>query len=131
MANDHTEINAQIARLRALSELPDRVVPKVAAAVREELEAQIGRGETPDGEPWKLTAEGKRPLRNAAAALSVGASGRTVVARLEGHHARHDLGAVRGKVRRQILPREGIPDGIARAIDRVVTAEFARTMGAA
>jgi hypothetical protein len=130
VANSHAELNAQIARLRELPGLVGRIAPDVAEALEDELVAQAGRQEGPDGKPWPKTESGKPALEHMRAHLRVRAVGTTVVARLEGHYALHDLGAGRGGVRRRTLPSSGIPDPVARAIDRIATAEFAATMGA-
>ena len=109
-----------IGRLRDLEDLPEVVAPEVADAVRDELEKQVARGVGPDGRPWKLTRDGRRPLRGAAKATSIKAIGSVVVMDLGGPEARHNLGAVRGKVRRPVLPTRRIPDPMVRAIRRVV-----------
>ena len=131
MAHDGSiALNAQIAKLRRLGPaLTKGGAPAVALAVRGELAAQIAAGTGPDGRAWKPTKAGTPPLRNAAAALTVRAVGTVVVATLSGVEARHHLGAVKGKVKREILPTGKIPDPVTRAITRVVTAEFEAIMG--
>lgn len=131
MADGRAALRAQIARLRKLSGLTKDVAPKVARAVERELRAQIAAGKGPDGKPWKRRQDGGQPLRNAAAALSVRAVGDVIVVRLDGVEARHHLGAVRGGVRRQIIPTGSMPDALTRAIEEVVTREFRSIMGAA
>lgn len=130
MANDLAKLDAHIARIKALPGMVGRVAPAVGQALETELTRQIARGVGPDGTPWPKTKEGEQPLRHAARALRVRAVGTTVVASLEGHHARHHLGAVKGGVRRPILPSSTIPAPAVKAIDEVVTAEFKKTMGA-
>ena len=130
MASGHAELAAHLQRLRALPTLAERAAPEVAEALEEEMARQISRGEGPSGEKWKRTQQGELPLQGAAANLRIRPIGTTVVMRLEGHHARHHLGAVKGKVIRRILPTGGIPDPMTKAIKTVVTREFRRTMGA-
>lgn len=131
MADGRALLRAQIARLRKLEGLTKDVAPKVARAVERELRAQIAAGKGPDGKPWKPRQDGGQPLRNAASALSVRAVGDVIVVRLDGVEARHHLGAVRGGVRRQIIPTGSMPDAVSRAIEQVVTREFRAVMGAA
>ncbi len=129
MADGSVALRKWIARLRELGKLAANSASDVAKAIKTEQLAQIARGEGPDGRPWKLTQKGERPLANAGRALTVRVVGTVIVLRLMGHHARHHLGAVKGKTRRQILPTGKIPDPVIRAIARVVTGEFHRTMG--
>lgn len=129
MADGRAQLRAQVARLRALESLPRRAAPLVARELEEELRGQIAKGVGPDGTPWELTKDGRRALPNAGRDLRVSAVGDVVVASLTGHIARHHLGAVRGGVRRQILPTNALPNAMARAIAAVVEHEFARTMG--
>ena len=116
-------------RLRELGDIAEDVAPDVAGAVEDELAKQIERGVGPDGRAWALTRDGRKPLRNAASALTVRAIGTVIVTQLGGPEARHHLGAVRGKVRRAILPTRRIPDPMVRAIRRVIEQRFERTMG--
>lgn len=119
----------QIARLRRLPTLVHTAAPTVARVVEQEITAQIARGVGPDGRPWAPTQDGQQPLRNAAKALRVSSVGNAVVATLTGVEARHHLGAVRGSVKREILPTGRIPDPITRSIRTVVDAEFHKIMG--
>jgi len=124
------ELDRMIECLRTLGPaLTTEAAPAVAKAVERELDAQISRAVGPDGRPWKATQDGRTPLRNAAKALSVRAIGDVVVATLEGAEARHHLGAVKGGVKRQILPTGKIPDPVTRAIKTVLTTAFQRKTG--
>jgi hypothetical protein len=122
-------LQAQIDRIRALAELPKVVAPEVATELRGQLERQIAAGQGPDGEPWQLTAEGRVPLRNAAAALTVRAVGSAVVARLVGPTALHHLGAAAGRIRRRILPTRQLPHRMTEAIREVVARRFRELTG--
>jgi hypothetical protein len=130
VANSHAALDAHIRKLRALGQLSARAAPKVATALEHELLANVERGVGPDGKPWPPTEDGHLPLQGAGDSLSVRAVGTVVVARLTGIHAMHHRGAVRGGVRRPILPSGKIPEPVAKAIDRVVDEEFKRIMGA-
>ncbi len=122
----------QIARLRALpKELLEQAARDIAPELERELRAQIARGVGPDGKPWPPTQAGDQALPNAARALSVRATGTVVLARLDGVHALHHLGRVRGGVRRQILPTGALPDPFSRAIKRVLELRFASATGGA
>ncbi len=129
MADGATVLRQQIARLRKLGNLTRDAAPAVAQAVKSESTRQVARGVGPDGQPWALTKTGERPLQAAANAITVAVVGTTVILRLTGHHARHHFGAVKGKIKRLILPTAEIPDPFIRAITRVLTGEFHKIMG--
>lgn len=126
MSNDaaFAALNAQIRRLQKLPGAGERYAPDVARAVHVESTKTIAAGQTPDGTPWKPTKEGKRPLQNAAGALTTFAIGNVVIAKLTGPEALHNMGAVKGKIRRQILPSAQIPGQITEAIRKVVEANL-------
>jgi len=128
LADGFAALDRQIRRIRELGQLAEESAPAVAAAVKKEVTAQIARGVGPDGKPWKPTKSGEKPLQNAGKALTVRAVGPVVVLRLTGYHARHHLGAVKGGVRRPILPTRRIPDPVTRAIKTVVTRQFRKVM---
>lgn len=113
-------LDAQIRRLRAVEGLAAAVAPEVAQALKAELDAQIARGQGPDGTPWPKRADGGQPLRNAAESTTVVAVGSVIVARVTGRHAFHHRGQTRGNVVRQILPSRRIPEPFTRAIKKVL-----------
>lgn len=127
---NHAALDAHIARIRQLGELAKNAAPQVASALEREIGAQVAAGADPTGKAWPKTQAGTAPLRGAAKAVRVRAIGSVVVETVEGHHALHHQGRARGGVRRQILPTSGIPAPVERAITKVVTGEFRRTMGA-
>lgn len=125
----HAALTKQIERLQRLPELARRAAPAVATTLKAEVLAQVARQQGPDGRAWPKTQAGKPALQGLARSLSARAVGTVVLLRLVGIHARHHLGAVRGKVKRPVLPTNRIPDPAVRAIDTVVTKEFRQTMG--
>lgn len=132
MADGHTILRQQIARLRELPEaLTSGVTTEVAREVKRELVEQIARGVGPDGKAWKPTQAGEQALPDAARDITVDARGSVVVVTLDGVHARHHYGAVRGKVRRPILPLRTLPGAFSRAIEAVIARRFTKTMGGA
>jgi len=133
MARDgRAALDLQIARLRALPlALTRDAAPAVARAVEAEIRAQLARGEGPGGKPWPMRkVDGGRPLRHAADAVTVTSVGDVIIVRLSGVEVRHHLGAVRGGVRRPIIPTGSLPDPLASAIETIVAEKFAQHMGA-
>jgi len=114
------ELDAALAKVRALPNLVRDVVPAAAEALDAELRANIAAGRGPDGEAWQLTQAGKQPLQHAGKALTVLPSGGVVVARVTGPEALHHLGGARGGIARRILPSRGVPAGVQRALQAVV-----------
>ena len=129
MADGFAQLDAMIARVRALPAIAERAAPAVADAVREELQRTIAAGESADGKPWAPKADGGKPLANAAAALGVVAVGKVVIIRLRGPEARHHLGWAKGGKQRPIIPIDQIPPAMARRITGVLAAEFKKTIG--
>jgi hypothetical protein len=131
VADGRAVLEAQIRRLNELPGMVREAVPEVRDEVRAELLAQADRGETPEGTPWKPTQSGGKALRNASKHLEVTARGTVVIATLTGHYARHDLGAVKGKVKRKIMPSARMPQPVAEAIRKVYERRFRERMGGA
>lgn len=128
-ADGHAALDAQIRRLRELENLVPDAAPAVANTLDKEIRHQIARGVGPDGQRWKPTKKGERPLQNAAKALTVRPVGNVVLATLEGPEALHHLGRARGGVRREILPTGKIPEPMTKAITKVIEERFTKTMG--
>lgn len=128
MADDYATLDAFIARVRELPELGRRAAPDVADACKLELHRQIAAGVDPDARAWQLTADGRKPLATAAAALTVGSQGATVIMRLRGHIARHHRGRAKGGIERRILPTTGIPTPMADRIREVLVRHFEQVM---
>jgi hypothetical protein len=128
VAEGAAELQRWIAKLHDLEQLPQRVAPLVAKALEQELLHNVARGVGPDGVAWPRTKDGHLPLQHTGRELTVRAVGTSIVARLVGVHALHHRGAVRGGVRRPILPSSALPEPMVRAIRNVITAALARTM---
>jgi hypothetical protein len=130
MAEGLDALTLHVARIRRLSTLAERAAPRVADELRDQLLEQVEGQIGPDGKPWAPTRSGRPALRGVSRSLSVRAVGRVVIAELEGIHARHHRGAVRGGVRRPVLPPGGtIPPRLESAVERILAEEFAKTMG--
>ncbi len=130
MADGAAALDAHIARIRQLPGLVKRAAPEVRDVLERELRLTIAAGRSPSGVAWKPRADGSQALQNAASALAVTVVGTVVIARLTGVEVRHHLGAVKGGIRRQILPSGGIPAPVSKGIHVALTREFRRTMGA-
>jgi hypothetical protein len=122
-------LDEQIRRLRSVQGLAKDAAPFVADALKEEIDAQIARGQGPDGRPWVRTDEGRAPLKNAAKAVTVKALGATIVARVEGPEAYHHRGQTRGNIVRPIIPTGRLTAPFTRAIKRVLAERYASLMG--
>lgn len=115
--------------LRQLSQLGadmGEVSADVGRAVDVELRSQIASGLDPNGKPWPRLQDGGQPLTGIGSYLRVAVVPGAVVARLTGLGAMHHQGAVRGGVRRQILPDAGtVPAPVAQAVRVVLDRRFA------
>lgn len=133
MADPNAALQARIAAIRELGQLPRIMAPKAAKEIKRELSASIARGESPDGSKLKLTAKGMVPLRNAAKAIEVSARGTIILTRIDGPEARHHIGAVKGgkdgSLVRRLIPTGGVPDLVINALDTVAIEEANRIMG--
>lgn len=128
MASKHADISTMVKQLRELDgKVAEQVAPEIARVVRAELERSIAAGTDPYGVAWKKTQQGATPLRNAMQAVTVATVDGNVFVRVGGIEARHHLGAVRGKVKRRIIPsKKLLPASWALAIKRVVDTWFQR-----
>lgn len=121
-------LDAQIGRVQSLPlELP-RVAQLAALEVRRIIAANIANGRAPDGTPWPATQDGRPALRDAMRSIDVRAVGSSIVISVDGVEARHHLGAVKGGVRRELIPSNRIPGPVADALARVVEQVLAQHM---
>ena len=135
MADGSVAMAEMIRRLRECGGMTERMAPVVAVAAKREVVRTASAQERPDGKRWQPGEGGKPVLQGVYRELQATAIGTRVVLRLDGHYARHHVGAVRGgkkgSLRRQILPTETMPAPMTRAIERVAEDEFKKTMGGA
>lgn len=128
MARDNgqafAEMQGWIEKLNQLGDLPTEVAKDVAPVLDAKIKANIAAGVDPGGKPWPLTKDGRKPLTNAGAALTVRAISSVVQAKLVGHVALHHLGAAKGNIRRQILPSSGLPQPMTAAVKTIATKRF-------
>lgn len=116
MADGFAQLDGMIGRLKAVGEIPSRAAPAVARVVKSEILGNVAKGVDPYGRAWQPTQDGHLPLQGTSKELTVIPSGATVVARLEGVHARHHSGEVRGGIARPILPTGRLPASMGEAI---------------
>lgn len=121
-------IQDMIRRLHNAGRIATDGVDDAATKFGDELRAQLTAGRSPDGEAWKATKSGGRPLKGAAAAVQVRGVGSVILARIGGHHVYHHFGTARVP-RRSILPRTGLPETLADAIRAGLTDYFRREVG--
>lgn len=126
-----TVLKSWTERIGNLGTMVESARPKLVRALEKVIADQVARGEDPTGKAWQKTKQGAQPLTRAARAVDVRASGNVITASISGHHARHHLGAVKGKIKRRILPSKKLPNPYAKAVRRVLVAEFNRIMGGA
>lgn len=105
-------------------------MPALSAAVRAEVERTITAGTTAYGEQWQATKKGERPLRKAAAAVTVTPVNKTIYITLSGPEARHHLGRVKGKIKRGIIPERGLPSAMANSMRAVLERAFSDAVAA-
>jgi hypothetical protein len=123
------DLQDMIDRVSRLPSLAREVAPEVAEAVEGVLERQIKAGTDPYGKAWPAKKKGDgKPLENAGRALFVGAVGTRVICTVKGPEGRHSKGIAKGGVRRQILPDQGIPPAMARAVKPVLVDKFGEIM---
>lgn len=117
-----TEINAMIRRLRALPRVVEEALPEAAPELEKVIAGNIAAQRGPDGAAWPPPKDGdtKDVLRNAMKSVTVRAIGRVLLARVGGIEAKHHLGAVKGRVRRPILPSGKAPQPMIEALKRVI-----------
>lgn len=117
-------LDALIERVRALRTLPSAVARRAAPKIKAAIDAQIARGQAPDGTTWKPTKKGEKPLRNAAKAVDVTSSNSKVIVTLTGPEVFHNSGTGKDP-KRQILPRNGeVPEHYARAVHEAIDEEW-------
>lgn len=122
----HLQLSKWADNLEKFKGVAEKLAPLIAEAIRDELQKSIAAGTDPYGKPWKLTKDGRVPLRAAFKHVRVVAFGRQVFVRIDDEvHVRHHLGAVHGKAKRRIIPsKKQLPDTWRVAIERVCNEWF-------
>jgi hypothetical protein len=121
------ELNDMIRRLNSIEGAVRGAMLDVEAACKKQLEQSISAGTSPDGEAWALRKDTQaRPLQNALEHVNFATLDNTVIVRLRGVDAAHHRGGTRGRVKRQVIPVDRIPDTWQAAIRRVLVEHFER-----
>lgn len=117
-----TELNAMIRRLRALPRVVEEALPEAATELEKVIAGNIAAQRGPDGKAWEKPKdpETKDVLRNAMKSVTVRAIGRVLLARVVGVEAKHHLGIVKGRVKREIIPTGRAPQPMIEALRRVI-----------
>jgi hypothetical protein len=120
MADGTITLQRWIAKIRELGTVPEDAAPEVAKELEAEIQANIAAGRGPDGEPWKLTAAGDRPLKRAGAQVRVRVMGSTILVTLTGPEVRHHRGTARGRITRRVIPTGQLNGPALAAVKRVI-----------
>lgn len=106
-------LEAMIASMRALEQ--GMTAAEVAPDVDAYMRGKMAAGQTPEGQDWQKTKDGRTPLRGAAKDYEQRVSGNAIVMLVKGRHAFHHFGAQGQPVRRQ-LPEGALPARLGDAI---------------
>lgn len=125
------ELAANLRRLDAVGvEIAEASKAEVLAIARETTAA----GQSPDGEAWIPTKDGRRPLKGAAAAITAVVSGTSkavLTLVLSGFYVFHHHARGKRVPRRPMLfnPADGVPPKMAAVIEKNAQRIVARTLG--
>lgn len=129
MAKGAVQLRTHIAKIRDLKNLGRDSIKAIKKEIGKSIEAQVAAQTEPDGKPWKPRKVGSGAvLSRAANQAKIASRGNVIAVTLTGHYARHQLGAVRGKVKRRIIPSKKLPDPYSDAIRKALGREFKRVM---
>lgn len=132
-AQMHVFLGDKIERLKLTTNLTDEGAGEVAKLFRRELDKTLAAQSAPDGTPWEPRKSGSGDdalLKNARAAVKIGAIGSTIIIRLTGRpYVLHHLGFSRGRVRRQIIPRGRLPEKWRALVGKTLSDKFVATWG--
>lgn len=108
-------LDRMIATVRGVGEGPE-YAQATARATEAWLRSQLAAGVDPNtGAPWKLTEQGKRPLKSAVGRPIVRLAGNVVIISLRGHYVFQHFG-VRGRAGRRVIPQGSMPAQLGDAI---------------
>lgn len=105
------------AMLASMRNLASSGLSMAAAApyVESYMRTTLGQFKAPNGELWKLTKKGQKPLKGAAGAYMQSVVGRSIVMKVMGRYAFHHFGAGDNPIRAQ-LPTGTMPPKLGNAI---------------
>lgn len=118
-----------IGRLRRAKDFVRQAAPAAARAMGDALRSTASAGTTPLGAAWKPKKDGGRPLVHAADAIEVKSIGSVLMAKVRMPEHLHSIGNARGRVRREIIPRAGLPPIVAEAIKKSLTEQGRAWLG--
>lgn len=98
-------------------------IQSAAANVDAFMREKLAKGETPEGEKWKLTQKGTKPLKGAPSAYMQSVVGRSIVMKVIGRYAFHHFGTGYLPPRRQ-LPEGRMPAEMGNAIRQGLVDDF-------
>ena len=108
------EMNGFITRLEQFGVEVQSRAPVVANQLKEFCAQAIAKQQSPDGDAWPPSKDGRRVLVNAAKAIAASAAGAVALLRLTGPEVFHHFGA--GAPRRGLIPSAGMPKELGNAI---------------
>jgi len=114
--------------LASLRNLAANGLPMTTAAANVDayMRSQLAKGETPEGERWKATKKGTKPLKGASSAYMQTVVGRSILMKVLGRYAFHHFGAGYSPERRQ-LPIGTMPKQLGNAIRAGLVEDFKAT----
>lgn len=117
-----------IRRVRAVPGLALRAAPSAAEGVDAAVNSALASGQSPDGQQWAPTKDGRRPLQNAAGnATLTRAVGATIITAVRGHYFHHNK-PTRGMPRRAVVPSRLTPE-LEAPVRAALAAEFRKAVG--
>jgi hypothetical protein len=121
------ELNDLIRKVRALPRVVEEALPEAARELEKIIAGNVAAQRGPDGQPWPKPKDPETTdvLRNAMKSVTVRAIGRVLIATVRGIEARHHLGIIRGRVKREIIPTKKTPAPMIEALKRVILRRLA------
>ena len=119
------ELDQMIRKVRNIPGIVERAAPLAGQRADQALKQNLQAGIDPNGNAWKSTKEGKRPLKNAASSVELKVVRSILLWTIKGHHYHHNKGTSR-LPKRQILPVGDIPKSMSHAIKTALVEAFKR-----